>query len=263
MKRIVVALIIILLAMSAYAQDDTTQDPPPAVTEIVTDFQDPPRSNVVLTYEQALGIVPNVDEPVTVLPPQWATDETFALVSVNRANLRTQPSITDGQVVDIAIYGDRYPIIGIFYPGESTVREPETEDFVFDDPNEREVWYLLEINGGAAWIFGGVVLVANPEILDNFLTRNLTPEQQAFIDAQLALFADTVSVRVNSRMRSGPSSDFSQVTIVPSSARVSIIGRNQFSTWFLVDYNGTQGWINFSLLGLPQGFDATTVPIVG
>ena len=115
------------------------------------------------------------DEDGVYLPPQYATDETFALVAVNRANLRTAPSITEGVVVDIARWGDRYPIVGIFYTGDMTVREPGTDEFVFDDPNEREVWYLLDTGNGQVWIFGGVVLVSNPDPLEDLIdNRNFS-----------------------------------------------------------------------------------------
>jgi hypothetical protein len=43
---------------------------------------------------------------------------------------------------------------------------------------------------------------------------------------------------------------------------VSIIGRNEYSTWFYVDYNGRQGWLSYSVMAIPSGFDATAVPIV-
>ena len=203
------------------------------------------------------------DEDGVYLPPQYATDETFALVSVNRANLRTAPSITEGVVVDIARWGDRYPIVGIFYTGDMTVREPGTDEFVFDDPNEREVWYLLDTGNGQVWIFGGLVLVSNPDPLEDLIdNRTLTPEQQASIDAQLAFASGTLGVRNNTRLRSAASTDSSQVGIIPFDGRVTVIGRNEFSTWFYVDYNGRAGWVNFALLVIPTGYNAQAVPII-
>ena len=211
--------------------------------------------------------IPNVfaqpDEDGVYLPPQYASEDTFALVSVNRANLRSAPSITEGVVVDIARYGDRYPIVGIYYPGELTVREPDSTDFVFDDVGEREVWYLLDTGAGQVWIFGGVVLVSHPEDLDDLIdNRTLTPEQQASIDAQLAFASGTLAVRNNTRLRSAPSTNASQVGIVPFDGRVTVIGRNEFSTWFYVDYNGRAGWVSVYLLATPTGYNAQAVPIV-
>ena len=120
----------------------------------------------------------------------------------------------------------------------------------------------METGGSAAWIFGGLVIVANPETLDAFENRTLTDEQQAYIDSQLAFAARTISLRYTSRLRSGPSTSFSQIGIIPFQSRVSIIGRNALSTWFYIDYNGQQGWLNFSLLYIPEGFDATAIPII-
>lgn len=212
-------------------------------------------------------IIPSIsaqpDEDGVYFPPQYASEETFALVSVNRANLRSAPSITEGVVVDIARYGDRYPIVGIFYPGELTVREVDSNDFVFDDVGEREVWYLVDTGAGQVWIFGGVVLVSHPEDLDDLIdNRTLTPEQQASIDAQLAFASGTLAVRSNARLRSAPSTESAQVGIVPFDGRVTVIGRNEYSTWFYVDYNGRAGWMSVYLLATPTGYNAQSVPIV-
>lgn len=214
-----------------------------------------------------LLIIPSIyaqpDEDGVYLPPQYASDATFALVSVNRANLRTAPSMTEGVVVDIATWGERYAIVGIFYTGDMTVIDPDTEEFVFDDPNEREVWYLLETGIGQVWIFGGLVLISNPDPLDDLIdNRTLTAEQQASIDAQLAFASRTLGVRDNTRLRSAPSTGSAQVGIVPFDGRVTVIGRNEYSTWFYVDYNGNTGWVSFSLLATPRDYNAQSVPII-
>ncbi|MGJ3238693.1 MAG: SH3 domain-containing protein [Anaerolineae bacterium] len=249
-----ISVLVALMFVPTLAQEQDTTVPPQPV-----ELNDPPGQQRSIPYTEALE---TADENDVLAPPQWAIEETLAFVSVNRANIRTQPDIQAGIVTDIAVWGERFPIVGVFYPGEPTVREPETDDFVFDDPNEREIWYLVETGGGAGWIFGGVVIVANPETLDAFEERTLTPEQQAYIDAQVDFAARTINVRVTSRLRSGPGTNFSQVGIIPFSSRVAIIGRNEFSTWFFVEYNGQRGWLNFGLLSLPTGYDATTVPII-
>lgn len=248
-------LIPVVLAQTGLIDPDAEEEADTSVTVIPA-----PQSNANITYEEALATQTYATEIAS--PPHWATGETLAFVSVNRANLRSQPDVEAGLVVDIAIWGERYPIVGVYYPGESTVREPESDDFVFDDEGEREIWYLIDVNGGAAWIFGGLVIVANPETLDAFENRNLTAEQQAYIDAQIEFASNTVAMRYTGRLRSGPSTNTSQVGIIPFGSRIYIVGRNPYSTWFYVDYDGTRGWVSGSVLIIPNGFDATAVPIV-
>lgn len=90
-----------------------------------------------------------VVDPEAQAAPHFATGETFALVWVERANLRTQPSTEEGRVVSIALAGDRFTILGAYYPEENTVIDPDSDfgELVFDDPNEREVWYLIKVQG--------------------------------------------------------------------------------------------------------------------
>lgn len=255
MKQFAIIVLLFLLIPVTHAQDTTTTSSP----EIVEPQPIPPRTSYI-DFDDIDDLELEDEE---FQPPHWAIGDTIAFVSTARANLRSAPDTEIGVVADIVIYGERFPIVGIFYPSESTVRDPETDDFIFDDPGEREVWYLVEANGGAGWIFGGLVIVANPETLDALENRTLTAEEQAYIDSQLDYAGNTFSVRYTSRLRSGPGTNFAQIAIIPFQSRISIIGRNQFSTWFYVDYNGSQGWLHFDLLAFSANFDARAVPIVG
>jgi|GEM_PF-5411248 len=261
LKRFTFVFLFLLILIPVILAQTEPTDPEPVIDSNSPITPIPaPQSNAIVDYDDVAGT--EIALTQIALPPHWATGELLAFVSVNRANLRTQPSIDEGVVVDIAVWGERFPIVGVYYPGESTVREPESDDFVFDDEGEREVWYLVSVNGGAAWIFGGVVIVANPETLDAFENQNLTPEQQAYIDAQIEFASNTVAMRYTGRLRSGPSTNTSQVGIIPFGSRVYIVGRNEYSTWFYIDYDGTRGWVSGSLLIIPPGFDANAIPIV-
>ncbi|MEO0596848.1 MAG: SH3 domain-containing protein, partial [Chloroflexota bacterium] len=263
-----ISILLLMLGVSlVQAQTDTTPSEPVPVEPV--DLPD----SIIVPYPEVAPLDPaNVDDASAFPAPQYATDEIFALVSVNRANLRTAPNTTTSTVVGIAIFGDRFQIVDFFFPETSTVREPvpegvdvdpdEEQPFVYDDPGEQEVWYLVEVNGGQAWIFGGLVLVANEDDFDFSLEEELTPEQLAFIDAQLAVNANSLGTIATVRMRSGPGTEFGQVTIVPYLARVVVVGRNEFSTWFYVDYNGTLGWVSVSLLAIPEGYNGQAVPVI-
>lgn len=195
-------------------------------------------------------------------PPHYASGETFALVSVGRANLRTAPSTTEGRVVDIAIYGERFRIVSLFYPEENIVRDVDANTFVFDpEDEEREVWYLVEVNGGQAWIFGGVVLISQPDGLPS-LERTLTPEEQAAIDAQLVYASNSVGVIASLNIHSAPSVDGGIVGVVPYGQRATVIGRNEYGTWLYVSYNGVSGWVSTYYIIPPMNFRLDAVPII-
>jgi len=120
---------------------------------------------------------------------------------------------------------------------------------------------LLDMGGGQAWVFGGVVLISQPGGLPG-IERDLTAEEMVLLNQQLAAAEGTIAVNATARLRGGPGTTFSQVGIVPFGGRVFIIGRNPFSTWFYVNYNGSEGWISIYLLATPNGYDAQAVPII-
>lgn len=195
-------------------------------------------------------------------PPHFASNETFALVSVGRANLRTAPSTTEGLVVDVAVYGERFRIAAIFIPEENVVRDVDANTFVFDEEDgEREIWYLVEVNGGQAWIFGGVVIVSQPDGLPS-LERTLTPQEQANLDSQIVQAANSVGVIASLNMHSAPSVQASIVGNVPYGQRATVIGRNENGTWLYVSYNGASGWVSTYYIIPPMNYRLDAVPII-
>jgi hypothetical protein len=195
-------------------------------------------------------------------PPHYASEETFALVSVGRANLRTAPSTTEGLVVDIAVYGERFKIVGIFIPEENIVLDVDANTTVFDEVDgEREVWYLVEVNGGQAWIFGGVVIISQPDGLPG-IERTLTPQEQANIDSQLSYAENSVGVIASLNIHSAPSVDSPTIGNVPYGQRALVLGRNEFGTWLYVSYNGVAGWVSIYYVIPPMNYRLDAVPVI-
>jgi hypothetical protein len=255
MKRlwiIGISLLFLLLIPFVAAQEATAEPtiPAPTPTPIMLTIQQNSSNSADLNPPER-----EVVDPEAQAAPHFADGDTYALVWVERANLRTEPSTEEGRVVDIALAGETFRIIGAFYPEENAVEDPDSDfaALVYDDPNEREVWYLVAVNGGAAWIFGGVVLVANPASLPIGL-RELTAEEEARLQQQLYEISGTIAVRNSLRIRSGPGAEYRVVGVVQYGGRVAVMGRNEFGTWAYINYKGTQGWVSSFFLAFPSTY---------
>ena len=267
MRRLLIFILLLLLLIPMLMTEMVAAQAVPTATPLVFVPTFTPLPGAIV-YSGSDTQLESTEEPVFIDPelqaaPHFATGETFALVWVDKANLRTMPSIDEGRVADIAYAGDRFPILGAYYSEESTVIDPDSDfgAFVYDDPGEREVWYLIQVPSGAAWIFGGVVLVANPDQLPIGL-RELTPEEEAYLQQQLFEATGTVGVSNTIRLRSGPGTNHGTIGVVNYPGRVRIIGRNLYGTWAYVSSSGRLGWVHSGFLAFPPGYQFGDVPVI-
>lgn len=175
----------------------------------------------------------------TDYPPQYATEEVFAVVVYPRVNLRTAPT-TSSVVVDIAILGERYPIVGT------------------DDSGD---WLLVESGSGVVWIHFGSVIIANPDEVER-VGINPSDEFVDSVNQQVAFAQATVGVRGALNIRNGPATYYAIIGRVPPNGRVFVQGRNAYGTWVLVNYNGAVGWVSSLYLAFPPDYRLDLVPIV-
>lgn len=174
-------------------------------------------------------------------PPQWATEEIFAIVAVPRANVRTAPSVETGLITRVITIGQRYAVRG----------------FV-----DEQDWWLLEIGGELGWVsFDGILVTNNDRTsaLDGPLS--LTAAQEASIDAQIQLAQTQVAATANVNIRQGPSIRTARIGLLPFNDRANIVGRNAFGTWLLIDYRGVLGWVSAPLVVLPFGLPLDAIPV--
>lgn len=175
-------------------------------------------------------------------PPQWATDDIFAIVAVaSGANVRTAPSVETGLIIGVIEIGERFRVRGYV---------------------DEQDWWLLEVNGQLGWVSYDGILVTNAEdtaALDGPLS--LTPAQQASLDAQVTLARNQVASTVNLNIRQGPSTRNARIGLLPFGARANIMGRTPFGTWLLIEYNGTIGWVSTQFVVLPFGLPLDAIPI--
>jgi uncharacterized protein YraI len=70
----------------------------------------------------------------------------------------------------------------------------------------------------------------------------------------------TATSDVTLRIRSGPDTEYAQIGSLPPNTTVVIQGRNPENTWYLIEYEGVQGWIAAWLATL-EG-DLNSVPVI-
>jgi len=122
---------------------------------------------------------------------------------------------------------------------------------------------LIQIGGGRGWVSDIGVIVTNPErAIDFDEPRPPSPEFQAELNRQLSILQGTIGVRVNLNIRSGPGLNFPIIGRIPFDGRAFLLGRNSLNTWFLVNFNGTGGWVSARFALLPNGFNPARVPLV-
>jgi uncharacterized protein YraI len=75
-------------------------------------------------------------------------------------------------------------------------------------------------------------------------------------------FNTTVGSWVSLNLRRGPGTEFGVVAIMPQGDRATPIGRNARGTWYLINYNGVQGWVTHELVAVPPSIDVVALPVV-
>lgn len=211
MKRALILIVLLLMSMPTFAQ-----------VNIVTPTPEPSDT----TFEPA---------------PQYATELTFLMVAVPRANVRTAPNLITGRVTTIAKLGERYNIV-------------EQRDSEADG-----TWFLIEIGGDTGWIFGDIVLLANP---DGIIEGDDTEASLARTNELAEYINSTVGVRAALRIRRAPSLDSEIIAIIPYGDRAYPIGRNSLNSWILVDYGGVLGWASVFGVVPPPTINLFALPVV-
>lgn len=227
------------------------------------------------------------------LPVAAQSEAAFVRISAERANIRTEPSVTTGQVIATLGQGAQYPVL---------------------DQTQFGNWLLIDIGGGIqGWVFrpltntynalglpvdvSASASVANmgqgggvfPPLVTTMQTMPATTPQQPALPANLGQgggFAAPVRIVPatsvtgvllgtpslintqpialgNINMRLGPSTDVRYFWRVPYGDTVEILGRNINNTWLYVNHVGNLGWVSAQYFLLPVGFDFNSVPVVG
>lgn len=172
-------------------------------------------------------------------PPQYATDAVIAVVAVPRANVRAYPSVELGGVITVVTLGQRFSVLAT---------------------NEDESWYLIDLGATTGWIYGGIVLVANPE---EIAERPGDDQNLAACASASTIYAPGTGVNgAGVEVRFGPGVSTVVIQRLPLGTPVSIQARSFPGTWVFVTYgNAGSGWINVFNIAFPPGCLLFRLPV--
>lgn len=127
-------------------------------------------------------------------------------------------------------------------------------------------WYLISYQGIRGWVNGSYVTLSGGTASDLVTSSEVVPSPAAgavFVpETEQGVPAVTVRGRAGANLilRSAASLNGKQVGSVPYNAEFVIEGRNSNGAWYLLTYDGVQGWINASYVTLIEG-TVSDIPI--
>jgi uncharacterized protein YgiM (DUF1202 family) len=171
---------------------------------------------------------PIAGSPIKILPGQ----------STDVLNMRNGPSIYTGVVI-ASVPAGSYLDVQAMSPNYS--------------------WYLISYQGIRGWVNASYVTLLSGTPNDLVTSSEVVPSPTSggvFVP-ETAQGAPAVTVRgragADLYLRNAASLRGDQVGSVPLNAEFVIEGRNSNGAWYLLTYNGVQGWVNASYVTLIEG----------
>lgn len=184
--------------------------------------------------------IPRIDVEVAPPAPVPPDGESFVTVrgqATDTLNLRDGPSAYAAQVI-------------------GTV--PQGAEVTVQARNNNGAWYLVEYQGIRGWVSALYVNLLDGEVRDLLVSGEIVPPPPAgtvFVPEDEAGQPVTVRGRAlnNLNLRNAASLRGDQVGTVPADTEMVIEGRNTNGAWYLITFEGTQGWVNAAYVRLIEG----------
>jgi uncharacterized protein YraI len=228
---------------------------------------------------------------VLIAIPLAAQTVTYVSPKFDSLNVRMGPGIEHGIVTELFSSVNQYPVVG----------RSSTGNWLLIDLGYAQGWvhqaYVIETNySGALVVTAPTTTTANLGQGGGFAVPQYTVPQTTYYTApqtnyytytvptttanlgqgggfaapttnvtqtQFAgTFNTTVGSWVSLNLRRGPGTEFGVVAIMPQGDRATPIGRNARGTWYLINYNGVQGWVTHELVAVPPSIDVLALPVV-
>jgi uncharacterized protein YgiM (DUF1202 family) len=184
--------------------------------------------------------IPRVDIPVA--PPASLPEEdplrvTLTGQALDNVNMRDGASIYTGKII-------------------SSV--PQGATFTVEAQNGNGAWYLVNYQGIRGWVNALYV-----ELLDGTVSQLVVSSEVVPVPPPGSIFVpettsgENVTVRGraidNLKLRDAASLRGNDIGSVPLDSEFVIEGRNSTGAWFLITWNGVQGWIYSPYVALTEG----------
>lgn len=181
-----------------------------------------------LTYTQERVSTPVYPTPT---PPIYQPTNAYATVTAYRLNVREIPNPYTGTILTKIAQGQTYAIIG---------RNDSTP-----------TWWQLNVNGIIGWVNGNYTDEINTQFVPVTYSGGTTPPATGI----------NMTTTANLNMRTGPSTGYPRLTVIPQFTSVAVLGRNAGGTWWLTQYGGITGWVSGSYVTFAAGADLNSVPV--
>lgn len=165
--------------------------------------------------------------PATPLPPP--PEGGIAVQPPFRVNVRSGPSL-QSPVISIIGHTDVAAAIG---------------------RNEGSNWLQIQFGSTTGWVARWVVLSS-----DDTSTLPITSSSTEFVDFDGLITGQSIYDVI---IRSGPSINSGQVSVLPAYTAVPLLSRTGSSNWVKVDLQGTQGWVAAWII--TASADMTNLPV--
>lgn len=135
---------------------------------------------------------------------------------------------------------------------------PKGDSFAINGRNDTSAWYQIDYQGTPGWVFAPFVQTSTPVIDIPFSNAVFSAAEVPFV------FAGATGRAINeANIRATPDQQRgTRLGILPANAEFEVLGRNNNSAWYLVRYQGIEGWVYAPLVELLNGVRPFNLPFV-
>lgn len=151
------------------------------------------------------------------------------------------------------------------YTGEVIATVPLGGRFEVEARNPNGAWYLINYQGIRGWVSALYVTLLDGTVRNLVVSTSAVaapPPGAVLVPEQAPGVPVTVrgTLTANAKLRDAASNLGNEIGLVPLGTTLVIEGRNTTGAWYLVTYEGQQGWIWSPLVTLTEG-RVTDLPI--
>lgn len=190
--------------------------------------------------------IPRIDIAVAppAIPPEGPPRVILTGQTTDVVNLRDGPSLYAAKVIGSI---------------------PQRATFEVEARNGNGAWYLINYQGVRGWVSAEYVNLVDGFVTELVVSAEVVPAPPVgSVVVPETTTGQPVTVRgrmtANLKIRDAASIQGSEIGEIPAGTELVIAGRNTTGAWYLVTYNGIQGWIYSPFVTLIEG-GVTDLPL--